>query len=71
MLPDASTSKTHDTHASSSVQTGFDLAAFLAVLVTGVVLIFGSHMPPESIAPTATAVFGVYVMWRQGSATRR
>lgn len=47
-----------------------DLAAFLAVLVTGVILILATHVPAADTAMTATAVLGAYTQWRSGPSTR-
>jgi hypothetical protein len=41
-----------------------DLAAFLAVLVTGILLIIFGHLTASSLATVCAALVGVYAAWR-------
>ncbi|MFF4013189.1 hypothetical protein [Streptomyces sp. NPDC001717] len=40
-----------------------DLAVFLAILVTGVVLVLVGHVSPEALAGYASAFAGLYAAW--------
>ncbi|MEU3447767.1 hypothetical protein AB0H29_11135 [Streptomyces thermolilacinus] len=42
------------------------LVAFLATLVTGVVIILGTGVPPQDVAATAATLFGAYSLWQAG-----
>ncbi|MFG2974546.1 hypothetical protein ACGFYY_16335 [Streptomyces sp. NPDC048331] len=40
-----------------------DLAVFLAILATGVVLVLVGHVSPEALAGYASALAGLYAAW--------
>ncbi|GGS34296.1 hypothetical protein Snoj_01250 [Streptomyces nojiriensis] len=50
-----------------------DLAVFLAILATGVVLVLVGHASPEALAGYASALAGLYAAWhhRPRADTRR
>ncbi|MGW6843855.1 hypothetical protein [Streptomyces sp. NPDC054958] len=50
-----------------------DLAVFLAILATGVVLVLVGHVSPEALAGYASALAGLYAAWhhRPLGGTRR
>ncbi|MFF3091822.1 hypothetical protein ACFVRB_43350 [Streptomyces nojiriensis] len=50
-----------------------DLAVFLAILATGVILVLVGHVSPEALAGYASALAGLYAAWhhRPQAGTRR
>ncbi|MFD6967712.1 hypothetical protein [Streptomyces sp. NPDC059979] len=51
-----------------------DLAVFLAILTTGVVLVLVGHVSPEALAGYASALAGLYAAWHhrpRGEETQR
>lgn len=48
-----------------------DLVVFLAILVTGCVLVLVAHVTPQALAGYATALASLYAAWHHRSAPQR